>query len=101
SKFVAGAGWRQRILPSRRSRQSVSSFALSKAVRNILSPQMTGEEFPEGRAVFQTTFEAGPKCAGGGVPSPIPSPPGPRNCGHCAANTEHALTQKRKVTRFI
>src|ERR1051325_5116994 len=97
SIFSAGAASRHKTVPVERSRQMVSSFLPSNAVKNILFCQMHGEEWPAGKGLFQTTFEDGPKNVGGSLPSPTPSPSGPRNCGQLAAevirqtNKEHAM----------
>ena len=45
----------------------------------------TGEECPGGRAVFQTTFFAGPNSSGRLLVSAIPEPFGPRNWGQSSA----------------
>src|SRR5258707_9516496 len=67
-----------------RARQSTSSLelSLSKAVRNIRSPQITGDEWPAGSACFQRTRLDGPNSIGNGESdAAIPLEFGPRNCG--------------------
>ena len=45
----------------------------------------TGDEWPGGRAVFQTTFFSGPKSVTSPVAAETPLPFGPRNCGQSSA----------------
>jgi hypothetical protein len=46
---------------------------------------MTGEECPNGNAVFQTTFVEGPNATGAFATSATPDPLTPRNMGHSPA----------------
>ena len=77
-----GASRRHWILPVARSRLIVRSFSFSTAVTKIESLPREGEEWPGGRAVFQTTFVVGSNSIGrSGLPSAIPDALGPRNWG--------------------
>src|SRR5688572_20868202 len=102
SIFSAGAVSRQSTVPVFRSRAIVSNFFPSYPVRKILLPQMQGEECPAGSAAFHKTFELELKCVGGSEPSPMPSPPGPRNCGQFAPGDAMVTRQIRRANeRFI
>src|SRR5262249_38161726 len=53
-------------------------------VTKIRSPQTMGDDTARpGSSIFQTTFVplVASHCTGGLVPSPMPDPDGPRNCG--------------------
>src|SRR5438094_4203680 len=74
-----------------------------KAVTKMRSPQMQGDPWPTGRSVFQSNAFVGPNSEGSDAWSfPIPSPPGPRNCGHLSP-TSSALnpTKVHKKTHSI
>src|SRR4030095_14401191 len=72
-----GASLRHSTLPDARSRQIVNSFWPSNAVTKIRSPARTGDEWPEGSGVFQTTFFAGPNSTGRFAAVPTPEELGP------------------------
>src|SRR6185503_17686818 len=80
----AGTGRRHKIAPSARFKQIVSRVFPSNPVRKMRSPQMQGEELPEGSVVRQSKLDLGPNETGGFALAEMPSPPGPRNCGHCS-----------------
>jgi hypothetical protein len=58
----------------------VTAFSPLNAVTKIRSRVNTGDEWPGGSAVFQTTFFAGPNSTGNPVVAETPLPLGPRNC---------------------
>src|SRR5687767_4705982 len=67
------------------SRQIVSSFWPSNAVRKVRPAVTTGDEWPGGRSAFHKRFFSGPNCDGGFAPSgATPWPLGPRNRGQSA-----------------
>jgi hypothetical protein len=51
----------------------------------IRSRVSTGDEWPGGSAVFQTTFVLGPNSTGKPVDAETPLPFGPRNCDQSSA----------------
>src|ERR1035441_6692088 len=51
----------------------------------IKSPAITGEEYPNGTGVFQTTFFSCPNSVGRRLAWPTPLPLGPRYWGHSPA----------------
>ena len=53
-------------------------------MRSLVS---TGDEWPGGSAVFQTTFLLGPNSSGSPVDAETPLPFGPRNCDQSSATT--------------
>src|SRR5215208_267906 len=59
-----GASRCHKIFPVLRSRQITSSLSFVCAVTNSRSSVNTGEECPDGNAVFQMTFLEGPKASG-------------------------------------
>jgi hypothetical protein len=59
---------------------------LEYAVTNTRSRVSTGEEWPGGNGVFQTTFFSGPNTSGNPVETETPLPFGPRNCGQSSAD---------------
>src|SRR2546429_9608650 len=95
---------RHRIFPVLRSRQNVNSLPPlsitlsprpastrsppSAPVRKIKSLVMTGDEWPKGSVVFQTTFLLGPNSVGTLVTSATPEPFTPRNIGQSLAVAE-------------
>src|SRR5436190_12074873 len=52
SNFSAGATTRHSSCPSARSRQNVMSLPSASPVRKILSPQIQGDEWPNGTPTF-------------------------------------------------
>jgi hypothetical protein len=61
------------------------AFSSAYAVTNTRSLVSTGEEWPGGSGVFQTTFFSGPNTSGSPVDAVTPLPFGPRNCGQSSA----------------
>src|SRR5262245_32389966 len=70
---------RHRNFPVFRSRARVTSLSPSLAVRKTRSAVTTGDDLPNGTAVFQARFLLAPNCVGRVWPSATPVPFGPRN----------------------
>src|SRR5258708_3136337 len=86
-------GRRHRMSPFLRARQSTSSLelSLSKVVRKMRSPQITGDEWPAGSACFQRTRFDGPNSTGvAESDAAIPLEFGPRNCGQLTLSSPHS-----------
>src|SRR6266852_2018035 len=63
------------------------------------SAESTGDEWPGGSAVRQTTFLDGPNSDGRPVVSDTPKALGPRNCGQSAAVRNQIVAHKNRVAR--
>ena len=73
-------------MPSWRLTQTVSSVLSFSAVRNIRSPNTTGEECPAGNSDFHKKGSSGPIVTGRAFfQDAVPEALGPRNWGHCEA----------------
>src|SRR5262245_39985291 len=65
-------------------------------------PHTTGDEFPAGASTRHATFVLGSNCTGGRASSAAsPSPPGPRNCGHCASAANEVATQAHAARKTV
>src|SRR4028118_1566110 len=69
------------------------AFSSAYAVTKTRSRVSTGEEWPGGSGVFQTTFFAGPNTSGSPIETETPLPFGPRNCGQSSANAPVAANR--------
>src|SRR6185503_4830103 len=96
-----GASFCQRIFPVCRSREITNSFSLSCAVTKIRSCVNTGDEWPGGSGVFQTTFLFGPNSEGKPLVSETPVPFGPRNCDHSSLAKLVETHANRIATRRV
>ena len=106
---LRGTALCQSSLPVRRSSANVNRLSADHAVKKMCFSVSTGEDFPVGSSVFQTTFFAGPNSSGRASAEPTPELFGPRNPGQFAAVSVEAaiakaatkLVQNERITKLL